>query len=361
MTVVGQKRSEFGSAGDVHRWAALASFAESLFAASTVEERAVLIAHQMRDLAAAAHTAIDVRLEQSSAVHAEVGEPVTDDALRVVEVPLTSRDALQGAIRLTGTELPADDPVLAHYLQIATMAVDNAALFERGREALRARDEILTVVSHDLRTPLNAIALAAHVLARGALDEAERTAKVGHVLEAVRHAARLLDELLEVAQLDAGQYPLECQACDAQGLLEEAVALLRPAAEAHGVVVTVSVPDRFPLLRVDPLRVTQVLQNVLDNALRVSRGRIWLSIEPAGAEARVAVRDSGPGIPPDDLPRLFERFWRGSANVRGGAGLGLSIARGIIEIHGGRIWAENHPEGGATIFFTLPLASAGRA
>lgn len=357
MTIVSQKRSEFGSAGEVHRWAALASFAEALFAASTVEERADLVARQVGELTGAGHARVEVKREGKPALYAEAGTPAGISS-GVVELALPSPDSPLGSITLADSAVVQPDPVLAHYLHIAAMAVDNAGLLERCKDALAAREEILAVVSHDLRTPLNAIALGAHVLSRVALNEAERTAKLAQMLEAVRHAARLIDDLLEAAQLDAGHMTLDCQACSAWSVMGEAVDLLRPAAEARGIAVSLSIPDGFPQLKADPLRVRQVIQNVLDNALRVSRDQVCISIEQVGNDARVAISDNGPGIEAEALPRLFERFWRGQSKVRGSVGLGLSIARGIVEAHGGRIWAENDAAGGATIYFMLPLASA---
>lgn len=358
MTMADQQQSKIASAGEVHRWATLATFAESLFAASTVEERAELIARQVGELTGSGHARVLVKREGKTALLVEAGEAPRDLPSGVVELALPSASGSLGSITLASHGVAHPDPVLTHYLQIAAMAVDNAGLFERCKDALEAREEILAVVSHDLRTPLNAIALGTHVLSRVALSEAERVAKLGQVLDAVRHAAQLIDDLLEAAQIDAGHVTLECQECSAGSVMGEAVDLMRPVAEAKGLVVNLSVPDDFPRLRADPLRVRQVIQNVLDNALRVSRDQVHVSIEQVGNEARVAIRDSGPGIAPEALPRLFERFWRGHSKVRGGVGLGLSIARGIVEAHGGRIWAENDAAGGATIYFVLPLASA---
>ncbi|MGB9592582.1 MAG: sensor histidine kinase, partial [Anaerolineae bacterium] len=165
-----------------------------------------------------------------------------------------------------------------------------------------------------------------------------------------------------LALADAGQMRLERRPLDVGELLQGIAAMVRPQAEAQGIGVDVRVSAPLPPAHADPMRIRQVLLNLVGNALRHTPegGRITLVAEAAEGAITVSVRDTGPGIDPADLPRIFDRFYRGDssrARDSGGHGLGLAIVKRWVELHGGRVWAENLPSGGAQFSFTLPVVA----
>lgn len=227
------------------------------------------------------------------------------------------------------------------------------------------RRRLLADVSHELRTPLAVIQGNLEALVDGVYPA--DAAHVGPILEETRVMARLVDDLRTVALAESGMLPLHREPTDLAVLAEEVGASFRPTAETAGVRLEVAVDDDLPLLDLDPLRVREVLGNLVANALRyVSRGgfvRIEARTTPrggtAGADAAAGdsvvlrVVDDGPGIAPDLAARVFERFAR-SSNSRG-SGLGLAIVRGIVLAHGGTIEAARPPAGGTSIRITLPV------
>ena len=224
----------------------------------------------------------------------------------------------------------------------------------------RWRDQALATVAHDLRSPLSGISLAAESLLRGMPADAEHTPErmlVGAISHAADRMRHLVTDLLDAARLDCGAIPVSPRSADLGGLLRDAVDAHRLQAHDGGIALEIaSVPPC--MVMADERRVAQVFSNLVGNALAHTPGggRVTLSAERRGGEVRVLVSDTGRGIAAADLPRVFERFWR-AADARGrGAGLGLSIARGIVEAHGGTLHAESKPGQGTTMVFTLPLA-----
>ena len=177
--------------------------------------------------------------------------------------------------------------------------------------------------------------------------------------EQVRTLTILVDDLFELARIDAGVLSLELQQTRVSGLVESALRLLGPEAAARGVGLEAYV-DGEAAAPIAPDKIERVLFNLLTNALRhtPSDGSVAVHVERLPREVLVRVEDTGEGLAPEAPGRMFERFWRGDpARAAGGTGLGLAIARGLVEAHGGRIWAENRPEGGARVAFTLPAAA----
>ncbi len=229
-----------------------------------------------------------------------------------------------------------------------TMASNLESLFD-------ARRELVAWASHDLRTPIASLQAMLEALEDG-LAEPERYLPAMH--EQVRILARLVEDLFELARIDAGALTLELRDAELAGLVESCVRGLQAEARAKHVQVEARVTDGA-WARCEPAKVERVLYNLLTNALRhtPSDGSVAVLVEPRPDEVEVIVEDSGEGLTPEAASRIFERFWRGdSARTSGeaGAGLGLAIARGLVEAHGGRIWAENRPEGGTRVSFTLP-------
>ncbi len=242
-----------------------------------------------------------------------------------------------------------------------------AELLERERiaraeaeAASRARDDVLRVVSHDLGTPLSAVTITTSVLLRTLPeeDEATRTRVLG-----IRHLAeqmqRLRQDLLDVTSLEAGGLSVEAHPREAAALLEEAWEQAAPLAAEKPLRLELRPGEDLPPVLADRERVLQVLANLLGNAIKFTPagGEVMLSAEPAPGGVRFYVRDTGMGIAADDLPHVFDRFWQARRANRAGAGLGLAIARGIVEVHGGTIHAESREGEGSTFAFTLPAVA----
>ena len=177
----------------------------------------------------------------------------------------------------------------------------------------------------------------------------------------VRVLGLLVDDLFELARIDAGALTLELQAAPLAAVIRSCLRSLEAEAQARRVALTAKI-DGDPPVVCAPEKVERVLFNLLTNALRhtPSDGAVAVVVEPLEEEVRVSVEDTGEGLPADSLRRVFDRFWRADparTRDKGGGGLGLAIARGLVEAQGGRIWAENRPEGGARISFTLPKAA----
>jgi two-component system OmpR family sensor kinase/two-component system sensor histidine kinase BaeS len=216
------------------------------------------------------------------------------------------------------------------------------------------RRNLLADVAHELRTPLSVIQGNAEGMIDG-LYPMDR-AHLEPLLEEAKVMARLLDDLRTLSTAEAGALQLHREAVDPGQLAEDAVAAFRPAADAAGVRLTIDAPETLRSVRLDPLRIGEVLSNLLSNAVlhTPSGGTIGLSVERSadGHAVVFTVRDSGPGIAPDLLPHVFERFVKGGTSR--GAGLGLAIAKGLVEAHGGTISARNDPGGGTSIGFEVP-------
>ena len=223
------------------------------------------------------------------------------------------------------------------------------------------RRQMTADVAHELRTPLSLILGHAEALSDGVLPPSEETFDI--MLDEAQRLSRLVEELRTLSLSDADELALERQPTEAEDLLKRAAAAYRPGALERNIDLAVDVVDGLPDLDVDPDRIAQVLHNLLSNALRFTPdgGRITLEARDSGDAVHLSVRDSGPGISPEDVDRVFERFYRtDKARQRsgGGTGLGLAIARSIVEAHGGRIWLESDVGEGAMFSFALPTSSS---
>jgi signal transduction histidine kinase len=229
--------------------------------------------------------------------------------------------------------------------------------------AVRARDAVLAAVAHDLRTPLSSIVAAAALLTSvDALNpERHRIRQRGRTIErAARHMARLLRDLTDADHIDAGRLAIERTVTSPGDVLHETVDALEPSVARAGGTLRLRMPVVLPPMSLDPHRVRQVLANLIVNARDAGASAIVVGADASDAELVCRVSDNGPGISPDDQQRLFDRHWRGSASQYQGSGLGLSIAAGIVEAHGGRMWVESIVDVGSTFFFSLPRQLADR-
>jgi signal transduction histidine kinase len=230
--------------------------------------------------------------------------------------------------------------------------------------ANRAKDQFLATVSHELRTPLTAVLGWANVLK---LEQNDKTLS-RRALEAIERNARkqqeLIDDLLDVSRITAGQLRLDTYPIDLADVIDAAIEVVQPAMNAKGLRLRTSRADDSLTVVGDDRRLQQVLWNLLSNAVRFTPegGVIEVQLLYAGSHAQIVVRDSGNGIDPDLLPHVFERFRQGdfSRKRHGGVGLGLAIARELVELHGGTIEVKNGERGGAEFNIQLPLANVGR-
>jgi PAS domain S-box-containing protein len=231
---------------------------------------------------------------------------------------------------------------------------------EAAEKAIRDRDAVLRVVSHDLRTPLNSIRMAADLLLASPGAPPERRAQR---LEVIRHTTtqmeRLVQVLLDQQRIDEGAgLPVVPRPVELRPVLDEVLALFDLPARAHEVELAIDVASDLPSMWADRERLLQVLWNLVDNGLQhtPAGGRITLSAHADGGAICCGVHDTGPGIPPEHAPRIFEPFWQAGPAERGGAGLGLPICRAIVEAHGGTIRVESTVGSGSSFEFRIPSA-----
>ncbi|MEO8910249.1 MAG: hybrid sensor histidine kinase/response regulator [Gemmatimonadaceae bacterium] len=294
-----------------------------------------------------------------------------------ISAPLMARDETLGALILLSASRDHtygdDDLDLATDLaRRAALAVDNARLYQQAQQATRARDDVLGIVSHDLRNPLNTINMAATFLLEvigpaglmipaGTPDGAPLSLppKLDIIVRAVKRANSLIEDLLDVTRIDAKRLAVDPAMIDGQSLLDEALA----DAGSPDIAVTYGWEGEAARVSADRGRIFQVFSNLIGNALKFTPkgGRIDVRGRMIGDEALFTIADTGAGIPPENLPHLFDRFWQARETRRAGAGLGLYIAKGIIEAHGGRLWVESTLGVGTTFSFTLPRTPAPQA
>jgi signal transduction histidine kinase len=237
---------------------------------------------------------------------------------------------------------------------------DDSLLLERigADTAMARRDEFLGMVSHDLRNELNGISLGVGHILRHLTDNdaGQKIFRSATNIQRINlRMSRLIGDLLDVVSIDIGKFTVLPEDDDVWRTIEEVVESFAPIASAKGIVLKVTPADGSLPARFDHHRIQQVLGNLLTNALKYTPegGTVEVSLERKGEDVVVAVQDSGSGIAPDRLPTIFERFSKGSQD-RKGLGLGLYIARRIVEAHGGKIWAESEVGKGARVTFTLP-------
>jgi two-component system, OmpR family, phosphate regulon sensor histidine kinase PhoR len=230
----------------------------------------------------------------------------------------------------------------------------------RVRRLETVRRDFISNVSHELRTPLASLRALTETLQDGALDDPKAAHRfIGRIQTEVDALTQMAAELLELTRIESGQLPLEFTSAAPEALIISSADRMRAQAERAGVTVQVECPAGLPKVRADVPRLEQVLVNLIHNSVKFTSpgGLITLSSERDEAFVRFAVHDTGVGIPAEDLLRIFERFFRVDRSRSGsGTGLGLSIARHIVEAHGGRIWAESEEGRGSTIYFTIPTA-----
>jgi PAS domain S-box-containing protein len=242
----------------------------------------------------------------------------------------------------------------------AGLALENAYLYQETTHALRHRDEVLGVVAHDLRNPLGAISLYASMLEEGRGTEVSRKEWMASIRRSVDHMDRLIQDLLDITKLEAGGLRIEKEPTNVPALLLEVQEMFAVAARGRQIdLVCEAVTGGDPILQVDPTRLKQVLGNLVGNAIKFTPrgGNITVKAERTRAGFDFSVRDTGEGIAAEHLPHLFDRFWQ-STQAKAGAGLGLAIAKGLVDVHDGRLSVESEVGVGTTFRFDIPFDGA---
>lgn len=311
-----------------------------------------------------------------SLTDAEEGQPLIE-ALRDHDIEnLLRRSIAQGEEQMATVELTRPGRVVEAMVHPVPEVGIVMALRDR-TEVLhlqKVRRELIANISHELRTPLTTQQFLVETLIEGAVDDPEaRDDFLLKLKEQVDHLSAIVQQSLYLASLESGQVTATIQAVPVQALVRRSVNQLLPRAQQAGVEVSVELSHELPLVNADPEQIRRVMTNLLDNAIKWTPpgGRITVratrDADHAASDVRAGprtcpvcfeVRDTGPGIPTEQLSRLFERFYKGDeARSGGGTGLGLSIAKHAVQLHGGHIWAESTEGEGASFYFTLPVAN----
>ncbi|MBP6830851.1 MAG: PAS domain S-box protein [Deltaproteobacteria bacterium] len=297
-----------------------------------------------------------------------------DEQLRLIEalnprsaivVPLLSHGELLGAMVLAssrpGRYGTRDMAFATEIARRATSAIVNARLYAAAQRATKARDDILAIVAHDVRTPLSTILLATGLLerqlARGGVAAA--MISVQTILRAFERANRLIQDLLDVARIEGGALTIERRKMPARQLLVDSQEEEQLLATNASIALRIDAPEELSPILGDRDRLLQVFENLVGNAIKFTPagGSITLGADSRPGEVCFRVEDTGVGMSSESLARVFDRFWQAGRAERHGAGLGLPICKGIVEAHGGRIWAESELGRGTTFYFSVPTAT----
>lgn len=249
--------------------------------------------------------------------------------------------------------------------QLALANERMASLRAIAEEAQRAKTAFVASVSHEFRTPLNMIiGLVDLMFENPEIYDVALSPKMREDLEVVRrncgHLANMINDVLDLTQTEAGQLALHREQVDLRGIIQSSIEAVRPLLEKKHLALHVTIPDVLPEVYCDRTRIRQVILNLMSNAVRFTEvGGITITVTRQDQQVLVSVSDTGPGIAPEDAGRIFEPFWQGTKPLwrdKGGSGLGLSISKRFVELHGGRMWFESKPGIGTSFFFTLPIS-----
>jgi len=279
-------------------------------------------------------------------------------------VPIAARGHAIGALTLgrfdAARPLGADDMEIAGELAtIAGLALDNARLYEELQDAIQARDEILAVVAHDLRNPLHVISNLVGVLESRFAARGEAGQPLTTIRRSLERAERLIQDLLDISRIEAGRFTVDRQPVEPFAVIDEVCETAEVQARDRQVAIRGECDDACPRVLADRARLVQALTNLVDNGLAHSPlgGTLRVGAAARGGEVVFSVSDEGPGIHPEHIGRLFDRFWQGREG-RGAAGLGLAIVKGIVEVHGGHVWVESELGRGSAFRFSVPRAES---
>ena len=286
-------------------------------------------------------------------------------AASVIIAPMVARDRPLGVILLASRRearvYSDDDARMARELaRRAAMAVDNARLYEQAQRAVRARDEMLSVVAHDLRNPLGVIGMSAELISDGPdpLPPSIRPS-IDRIRRSTEQMNKLIQDLLDAGKIEAGKLMLDAAPTRAAELLKETEYMLRPLVERASLTFNVESDAALPLVMADRARFLQAIGNLVANSIKFTAagGTVCIAARTTDGGVAYSVTDTGRGIAPENLAHLFDRFWQERPSDSRGLGLGLAIVQGIVNAHGGTIRVESELGRGTTMSFVLPAVA----
>ena len=300
-----------------------------------------------------------------------LGPEATPAPDAVLSVPLVGRGGqMLGKVELVDprrSDARQDDNALAILQQlahIASVAMENARLYEELREGDRRKDEFLATLAHELRNPLAPVRNAVQIMRSPSANASDRERALGSIERQVTLLVRLVDDLLDVSRISRGKVALKLQQVELADIVAQALDISRSIVEASGNTLAVELPSTSVFLEADPVRLAQVVSNLLANASKYTDrgGHIVLACETTALEVVIRVRDDGIGIQKDMLPRIFDMFWQvdhALERAQGGLGIGLTLVRQLVELHGGTVEAHSDgPDTGSEFVIRLPRSSA---
>jgi signal transduction histidine kinase len=285
-----------------------------------------------------------------------------------IAVPLAARGNLLGAIVLLSFAPshaygPGDLRLAVELAERSALSIENSRLYLEAQRAIKTRENVLAMVSHDLKNPVATIGLVAHVLEQyEPTDPGQRRDLVGKIQRAVDTMLLLISDLLDFSKIQSGTFSVDVHAGTLDAMVVPVIDSLKTLADARHQTIEVNMSTTLSEVLADSHRIGQVLSNLLGNAIKFTPdgSTIRVSARQQADTIVVSVSDEGPGIPAEHLSRVFDRFWQAKETMQMGSGLGLSIAKGIVEAHGGTIWVESELGKGSSFYFTLPLANLNR-
>ncbi len=282
----------------------------------------------------------------------------------VIAFPFVSRDRVLGGIVLYGTSSSREcedlDRLLVQEIaNRAAIAVDNAMLYQEAQRAIAARENLMAIVSHDMRNSLSLVLMSAALLDGSLGFEEPRTnmkQRVDMIRKGLGQMRRLIEDLLDFASLEGGHLSLMRTEHDVASIVDEALEAFQLSASAKNIRLEARVMGGPCRVYCDRDRILQVIANVMGNALKFTPagGTVTVRARVGGDDVEFSIADTGCGIAKEQLPRVFEAYFRASRPKNGGTGLGLYIAKGVVESHGGHMWVESRPGAGTTFYFSLP-------
>jgi signal transduction histidine kinase/ActR/RegA family two-component response regulator len=277
---------------------------------------------------------------------------------------VTAFSAMANRVRAVNEDLSRSNEALRREIdERKLIQAEREAVLQREREASRIKDEFLATVSHELRTPLNAIVGWAHILVANKPDEATVAKAAASLHRNAQTQARVIDDLIDISRIVTGKLRVQTEPVDLRPVVEAAVESIRPAAEQAGITLIVTLPPSTCIINGDADRLRQVVWNLLSNAVKFARrGTVHVTVSEERRGLQLVVADNGVGIVPEFLPHVFDRFRQADSSItreQGGLGIGLSVVKELVELHGGTIRAESAGRGkGATFTVTFPCAIA---